>query len=274
MSRLKVIAPGIEQILDFFPAGVMALQTTRAGGVSAPPFDCLNLGTHVGDSPAAVAANRAYLAQHLPSAPRWLDQIHGTHVLDYSLAAPTDTAADGCFSGVANQVCAVMTADCLPVLIARQDGQQVGIAHAGWRGLCAGVIEQTLSEMLAADPQGSQQEWAFWLGPAIGPQAFEVGNEVRLAFTAADARAAQAFTPSPSAASAATAASATNGKWLADLGLLARQRIERFGQQQGLPGWRIEEHGECTVSTPEKYFSYRRDGKTGRMASLIYFRPI
>jgi len=264
------VAPGIEQIEGFFPSGVVALQTTRAGGVSLPPFDRFNLGSHVGDAPEAVTANRARLADHLPSAPSWLSQVHGIAAVDHDQSALTEQtalkeqSADAGFTGQANRVCAVMTADCLPVLIAREDGQQVGIAHAGWRGLCAGVIENTLTQMLARDQQGAQQTWLFWLGPAIGPRTFEVGSEVRAAFITAEARADEAFTPSASGAQ----------KWLADLGLLAQQRIERFADQHALTGWRIGGHAECTVERPEKYFSYRRDGKTGRMASLIYFRPI
>ena len=258
------LAPGIEQIEEFFPSRVVALQTTRAGGVSLPPFDSFNLGSHVGDAPEAVTANRARLADHLPSSPTWLSQVHGIAAVDHDQSALKEQTADACFTGQANRVCAVMTADCLPVLIAREDGQQVGIAHAGWRGLCAGVIEATLTQMLARDQQGAQQTWLFWLGPAIGPRTFEVGGEVRAAFITAEARADQAFTPSPCDAR----------KWLADLGLLAQQRIERFADQHALAGWRIGRHAECTLEMPEKYFSYRRDGKTGRMASLIYFRPI
>jgi copper oxidase (laccase) domain-containing protein len=151
------VAPGIEQIEGFFPSGVVALQTTRAGGVSLPPYDSFNLGSHVGDTSEAVTANRARLADHLPSSPTWLSQVHGIAAVDHDQSAPKEQTADACFTGQANRVCAVMTADCLPVLIAREDGQQVGIAHAGWRGLCAGVIENTLTQMLARDQQGAQQ---------------------------------------------------------------------------------------------------------------------
>lgn len=258
------LVPGIEQIEGFFPTGVVALQTTRAGGVSLRPFDGFNLGSHVGDAPEAVAANRARLVSYLPSTPVWLSQVHGTAAVNHDQPALKQQTADACYTGQANRVCAVMTADCLPVMIAREDGQQVGLAHAGWRGLCAGVIESTLSQMLVTDPQGVRQTWSFWLGPAIGPGAFEVGDEVRRAFVKAWARADQAFVPSRVA----------DGRWLADLGMLAQQRIERFADQHALCGLRIGRHTDCTLEMPQKYFSYRRDGQTGRMATLIYFQSI
>lgn len=230
------------------PAGVKACSTTRHGGVSLPPYDSLNLGTHVGDEERAVAVNRQRLVvgASLPQMPVWLEQMHGTRVVRLDGQTPTDLQADAVYSNVPGQVCAVMTADCLPVLFCSQAGDEVAAAHAGWRGLCNGVLEQTLAAF-AAQP-GSISAW---LGPAIGPQQFEVGPEVRAAFIAADAVAAAAFTPQ-------------GDKFLADIYLLARQRLQRAGIHTIYGGDR------CTVSEISHFFSYRRDGITGRLASLIW----
>ncbi|CAI1814071.1 purine nucleoside phosphorylase YfiH [Serratia proteamaculans] len=230
------------------PAGVKACSTTRHGGVSLPPYDSLNLGTHVGDEERAVADNRQRLVvgASLPQMPVWLEQVHGTRVVRLDGQTPTDLQADAVYSNVPGQVCAVMTADCLPVLFCSQAGDEVAAAHAGWRGLCNGVLEQTLAAF-AAQP-GSISAW---LGPAIGPQQFEVGPEVRAAFIAADAVAAAAFTPQ-------------GDKFLADIYLLARQRLQRAGIHTIYGGDR------CTVSEISHFFSYRRDGITGRLASLIW----
>ncbi|WP_028455589.1 peptidoglycan editing factor PgeF [Chitinilyticum litopenaei] len=229
------------------PACVRALQTTRLGGISPPPYASLNLGTHVGDAAAHVAANRALLARHLPSEPAWLNQVHGTAVMNIAGMQPQPNA-DASFSRIPNTVCAIMTADCLPVLFCDRAGTVVAGAHAGWRGLCNGVLEATVAAM-----QTAAGDILAWLGPAIGPDAFEVGSEVRDAFMAHDANAAAAFRPA-----------ATPGKWLADIYLLARQRLNAAGIRAIYGG------GLCTVSDSERFFSYRRDQQTGRMASLIW----
>lgn len=228
------------------PANVKSLQTTRNGGVSRPPYDTLNLGDHVGDDPLAVAHNRQLFSMHLPSEPLWLQQVHGTTVVNAAAAGCLPTA-DAAVSDHAGAVCAVMTADCLPVLLCDTQGTVVGAAHAGWRGLCDGVIEATVKAMSVAP-----QNILAWLGPCIGETAFEVGEEVRSAFLAHDVQAAQAFK------------ARADGKWLADLPMLARQRLHALGVTQ------IYGSEWCTYSDTERFFSYRRDGVTGRMASLIW----
>lgn len=233
------------------PSRVRAACTTREGGVSRPPFDSLNLGDHVGDDPGAVAENRRRLreALALPADPCWLDQVHGTCAVE---AAPLHERckADAGVTGEPGRVCAVLTADCLPVLFCDRSGSRVGAAHAGWRGLEGGVLEATVSAM--GIPPG---ELMAWLGPAIGNGAFEVGPEVREAFLARDAGAASAFRPSPS------------GRWLADLYALARRRLDRIGVTA------IHGGGLCTFSDPRRFYSFRRDGRTGRMATLIWLAP-
>lgn len=229
------------------PANVRALSTTRAGGVGVAPFDSLNLGTHVGDDPAAVAANRVRLRALLPAEPGWLNQVHGTAVVDLATLRGVPDA-DGAVSRKPGAVCVVMTADCLPVLLCDRAGTVVGAAHAGWRGLQGGVIEATTRAM--GVPAGDLMAW---LGPAIGPEAFEVGDEVRAAFVADDSAAAAAFRPAGPA-----------GKWLADLYLLARQRLAALGVM-GVHGG-----DACTFTEAARFFSYRRDGRTGRMASLVW----
>ncbi|MDT3251980.1 purine nucleoside phosphorylase YfiH [Serratia sp. root2] len=230
------------------PAGVKACSTTRGGGISLPPYDSLNLGTHVGDVASAVELNRERLVAgaSLPQMPAWLEQVHGTRVVRLDGQTPTDLRADAVYSNVPGQVCAVMTADCLPVLFCSCAGDEVAAAHAGWRGLCSGVLEQTLAAF-AAEPG----HISAWLGPAIGPQQFEVGPEVRAAFMAVDSAAAAAFIPH-------------GDKFLADIYLLARQRLQHAGVKLVYGGDR------CTVSEISQFFSYRRDGVTGRMASLIW----
>jgi YfiH family protein len=228
------------------PEGVRALITTRAGGVSQGAYASLNLGDHVGDDRAAVAQNRARLLVHLPDSPLWLRQVHGTDVAD----ARSDRAgcqADASVTRETGRVLAVLTADCLPVLLADDAGGAVGLAHAGWRGLAAGVIERTV-EALSVEPG----RLIAYLGPAIGPTAFEVGDEVRDAFVAADAGACAAFVPG------------APGKWLADLYLIARRRLERVGATRVFGG------GFCTHREAGRFFSHRRDRVTGRMASLIW----
>lgn len=229
------------------PAGVRVLSTTRAGGVSVAPYDSLNLGIHVGDDPANVAANRAQVRRIVPSEPAWLNQVHGTAVVDAASVAGVPDA-DASVSRTPGAVCVVMTADCLPVLLCDRAGSVVGAAHAGWRGLHGGVIEATVAAM-----QVAPADVIAWLGPAIGPTAFEVGDEVRAAFVATDAIADAAFKPA-----------GQPGKWLADIYLLARQRLAALGVTAVYGG------DCCTVSESRRFFSYRRDGVTGRMASLVW----
>ncbi|QEL55157.1 peptidoglycan editing factor PgeF [Chromobacterium paludis] len=229
------------------PARVRTLITTRSGGLSQPPYASLNLGGHVGDDPEAVAANRARLRDELPAEPAWLNQVHGVAVVDAAAVGAAAPDADASFARAPGVVCAAMTADCLPVLLCDEAGTVVAAAHAGWRGLCDGVIEAAVAAM-AVPPSGLMA----WLGPAIGPDAFEVGAEVRQAFLARDPAAAAAFTD------------IDNGKYLADIYVLARLRLEKLGIARVYGG------DFCTVIDRDRFFSYRRDGVTGRMASLIW----
>ncbi|QRM19608.1 peptidoglycan editing factor PgeF [Dechloromonas sp. TW-R-39-2] len=231
------------------PVNVRALQTTRLGGVSETPWLTLNLGDHVGDAPAHVAANRVILRNCLPAEPLWLRQVHGITAVDADFGANLPEA-DAAYARLPGHVCAVMTADCLPVLFCDKAGTVVAAAHAGWRGLLGGVLENTLAKM-AVPPA----EILTWFGPAIGPDCFEVGDEVRAAFVLHDAEAAQAFKVS------------SPGKWLADIYLLARLRLHAAGVLS------ISGGNLCTVSDAQQFFSYRRDGVTGRMASLIWLAP-
>lgn len=235
------------------PAGVLAATTTRQGGVSQPPFDSFNLGGHVGDAPAAVAANRKQLRESLslPGEPDWLNQIHGTAVVDLDTGPEGVPEADASITTTPNTVCAVLTADCLPVLFCDQDGTQVAAAHAGWRGLAAGVLEATVNSF-AAPPE----QIMAWMGPAIGPQAFEVGDEVRQAFVEFDPAAAEVFVGVQSEAS--------EKKWLADVYQLARQRLAAVGVNAVYGG------GRCTFTEADEFYSFRREGKTGRMVSLVW----
>lgn len=233
------------------PASVKACSTLRTGGVSLPPYDSLNLGTHVGDELASVLENRQRLVKyaHLPQMPHWLEQVHGTDVVHLVAGQNSESryVADAVYSHQPQQVCAVMTADCLPVLFCSRSGDEVAAAHAGWRGLCAGVLESTVRQFSAAPA-----EIMAWLGPAIGPQAFEVGSDVRDAFMAREPVAREAFVAQ------------TGGKYLADIYHLARLRLRLAGISQIYGG------DLCTLSDRSRFFSYRRDGITGRMASLIW----
>ena len=228
------------------PRQVRSLITTRQGGVSLAPYSSMNPATHVGDSASAVESNRAILRKHLPAEPQWLNQVHGTQIAHVSQIQNL-ADADAAISRTPNAICAVLTADCLPVLLCDRGGTVVAVAHAGWRGLAAGILERTVEGMAVP---GS--ELLAYLGPAIGPQAFEVGAEVRAAFCDVAAEAELAFRPR------------TSGKFLADLYLLARQRLARAGVNQIFGG------GFCTYSEPERFFSFRREAITGRMASLIW----
>ncbi len=241
------------------PQNVKALQTTRTGGVSVAPYASLNLGDHVGDAPLAVARNRSLLEPLLPGEPVWLRQEHGTEVVDAASAACLPQA-DGCISSRAGAVCVVMTADCLPVLLCDGKGSVVGAAHAGWRGLCDGVIEKTVRAMNV--PPDTLMAW---LGPAIGARAFEVGEEVRAAFIARRPEAAAAFAPSPCPPQP-QAGKGNDDKWLADICALARQRLNALGIA------RIYGGDLCTHTDQERFFSYRRDGATGRMGTFIWLK--
>jgi YfiH family protein len=228
------------------PPGVRAVQTLRTGGCSPAPWESFNLGDHVGDAPCRVAANRAELRAMLPGEPCWLRQVHGIRVVD-AASVEGVPEADAAFTRQPGTVCAVMTADCLPVLFCDRSGSVVAAAHAGWRGLLAGVLEATVGAMDV--PPG---ELLAWFGPAIGAQRFEVGDEVRAAFVARDPAGAAAFR------------ALDGGKWLADIYTLARQRLAAAGVAAVFGG------GGCTVGDSARFFSYRRDGTTGRMATLIW----
>lgn len=250
------------------PAHVHAVFTTRNGGVSRPPFDSMNLGRPSGDDAQAVDANRARLQAALGVPPIYLSQVHGTRsvVLD-RVQGPGMIEADACTTAAAGLVCTMRVADCLPVLFTDTAGRAVGAAHAGWRGLAEGVLEscfaqfaQLLPAPAAADEASVAGQTLAWLGPCIGPLAFEVGPEVRAAFVARDAGAAMCFSAQPS------------GKWLADLPGLARMRLRNLGitriyGNDGSAGW-------CTVNNPLRFFSHRRDnialGGSGRMAACIW----
>ena len=237
------------------PRSVRAAFTLRRGGVSAPPFDSLNVAAHVGDDSQAVAENRRRLRDglRLPQEPAWMEQVHRTEVLDLDLsdlaarAASSSVAADAALTRRAGRVCVVQVADCLPVLFAARDGSAVAAAHAGWRGLAAGVLEATVKS-LAVDPGGLLA----WIGPGIGPAHFEVGDEVRGAFLAHDNAAAAAFSIN------------TRGRWQCDLPLLARARLAALGIAAVTGGtW-------CTYADASRFFSFRRDGRCGRMAAVIW----
>jgi YfiH family protein len=233
------------------PPNVRTLITTRNGGVSTGPFASFNLGAGSGDDAAAVVANRARLRECLPADPVWMRQVYGVEVADADAQAGTasEIEADAAVARNSRTVCAVMVADCLPVLLADDRGRVVGVAHAGWRGLAAGVLERTIETMGVAP-----QSLAAFLGPCISGSVYEVGDEVRDAFCTHDAAASEAFAQKP------------NGKWLANLPLLARQRLCRAGLQD----LRIAGGAWCTFSDPARFYSYRRDGASGRMAALIW----
>jgi len=267
------------------PPGVRALTTTRFGlGVSQPPFDTFNLGSRCGDDAEAVAENRRQLEAvlALPSAPRWLRQVHGIAVARFSPSLSPEVkgrAGDGLLSaseeptpsqpppslrerggdepeadaGVTSDpgtVLAILTADCLPVVLAAKDGSEIAAAHAGWRGLCAGVLEATVAAM-----RTPPDRLTAWLGPAAGPQAYEIGEEVFDAFTARDGRARMAFLPT------------RPGHWKVDLYTLARQRLLDAGV------FDVHGGGLCTISDPARFFSHRRDGRSGRIATLAWIAP-
>ena len=234
------------------PANVRAMQTTRQGGISISPYDSLNLGRHVGDSSLAVEQNRMRLASLFPSEPVWLEQVHGIAVADADSAACIPQA-DACIAR--RGVCVVMTADCLPILLCDKAGTVVGAAHAGWRGLAAGVIEATVAAMNVAP-----ENLMAWLGPAISQPAFEVGADVYAAFVNADSAAASAFAPSH----LKEEGGGEGDKYQADIYALAKRHLNALGIKEIYGGDR------CTYRESELFFSYRRSGQTGRMGSFIW----
>ncbi|MFT2099575.1 peptidoglycan editing factor PgeF [Marinomonas sp. 2405UD66-6] len=230
------------------PASVQAYVSTRLGGVSHSPFDSLNLGAHVQDEASSVQKNREIFASYIdmPETVTWLNQVHGTR----TVSLPCDKlpeSADAAFTDTKDQVCAVLTADCLPVFFCNESGSKVAVAHAGWRGLCDGILESTLACF------DEQDKIMAWLGPAIGPAAFEVGGEVK-----------EAFMKQLPEAEAAFKATQNEGKWLGDLYLLAKQRLAAAGVTEVYGG------DFCTFTDEALFYSYRREGKTGRMASVIW----
>lgn len=234
------------------PEPVQACCSTRHGGVSQAPWHSLNLGDHVGDKPEHVAENRRRLLSLAPETQcYWLEQVHGIEVLNLD-SNPRERRADAASTRLPNTVCAVMTADCLPVLFCNRAGSEVAAAHAGWRGLHGGVLEATVAAL-----QSPPEQLMAWLGPAIGPDNFEVGKEVLEAFVALDFRHTEAFKPQP------------KEKYLADIYALARHKLH----QLGLPSEAIYGGGLCTYADAERFYSYRRDIQTGRMASLIWINP-
>lgn len=232
------------------PPPVRAVTTLRGGGASLAPYDSLNLAGHVGDEPSRVAANRQRLAAALalPAAPLWLDQRHGDRVIDAGGAE--DLAADGACARRPGLVCAVLTADCLPILLCNRKGRAVAALHAGWRGLACGIVESGLEAL-----RGAPEDLLAWLGPAICGGCYEVGEEVRQAFLGKDAALAPAFTPT------------RPGHFLVDLCAIARHLLEQRGVRAIFGGDR------CTRHEPDRFYSHRRDGRSGRMASLVWIQP-
>jgi YfiH family protein len=262
---VSFIAPEWESI-----QGVHALMTTRVGGVSVAPWDSLNLGVHVGDNPASVLDNRQKVRKDgsLPSEPVWLDQVHGTSVVELDAGNTPRIAntseqlmqsprprADASVTRQRGVVCAIQVADCMPVLFAARDASVVGAAHAGWRGLASGVLGATVSAM-----NTPPEQVLAWMGPSIGPDHFEVGDDVVAAFRDTAARTDAAQTEAAFKRKA-------NGKWLCDLYALARLRLATLGITSVSGG------GWCTFKDSQRFFSYRRDGQTGRMAALIWLTP-
>jgi YfiH family protein len=234
------------------PSTVNALVTERTGGSSLGPYAGFNLGAQVGDNADAVAANRGALVTELglPAAPFWMEQIHGAAVVDLDLNPQAAPEADGAVTSQINRVCAVLTADCLPVLFASSKKTRVGVAHAGWRGLANGILPATVSA-LGCEPS----ELIAWLGPAISAEAYEVGDDVRTEFLATNAAAEQYFSPNE------------RGRWQADLYGLARQVLNDCGITKIYGG------DFCTFGCPEQFFSHRRESPCGRMATLIWLSP-
>jgi len=241
------------------PSSVHALVTTRQGGVSLSPYSSFNLGDHVGDDLKSVATNRALLRTFLPADPLWLKQVHGALVstpAKRSLLLDADLEGDAAITNHANEVLVVMSADCLPIFFSNQEGSVVGVAHAGWRGLYCGVIENTVAELLKLMPHSSPTGLMAWMGPAIGPEAFEVGEDVYATF----ADASFVFPPD-----AFKPIAGRPGKYFANLYLLAQSKLSAVGVKQ------ISGGNFCTFTDQERFFSHRRDATSGRFASLIWF---
>jgi YfiH family protein len=242
------------------PKRVRTMVTQRTHGTSLSPYDSLNLGDHVGDDPNAVLLNRQLLRAVLPSEPLWMRQTHGT-LVSLSLSGVRESLvsdADAAVTNRANEVLAVLTADCLPVFFCSADGKQIGVAHAGWRGLCAGILENTVSALIQQSVGLTPSALLAWLGPAIGQNHFEVGKEVLESFAQRDFEInPQTFQPILQ----------KPGKYLANLDLLAHQALKRAGVQNVYGG------GLCTYTQSSQYFSHRRDGVSGRFASLIWIEP-
>lgn len=232
------------------PANVSAIQTTRIGGVSLPPFDSLNFGNHVNDNPFHVAHNRQLLNTIVPTEPVWLNQVHGVRVIDAAQSSCIEDA-DASYTTQKQVVCVTMTADCLPVLLCDKAGTVVAAVHAGWRSLCDGIIEETVKKMSV-----NTSDLMAWMGPAIGPDAFEVGAEVRAQFIEKDIQAESAFKPK-------------GDKWLGNLYQIAQHRLNNLGVTH-VYGGNQEQHSWCTYTDITHFFSFRRDGDTGRMATMIW----
>ena len=238
--------------------GVESFCTTRRGGVSLGPWASLNMGLHTGDDPEHVNKNRQRLETLLPSAPVWLEQVHGIGIVDADhrcQEAFTNEAvpptADAAITRTPGRVLAIMTADCLPIVLAKSDGSALGVVHAGWRGLAAGVLEATLQQLSARSPEPGV--WRAWIGPAISQAHFEVGSDVLDAFAAKDPQALKFFIPQPS-----------RKRWMADLPGLAHWRLDQSGVHL------VEHSGRCTYQQSDQFFSYRRDGVTGRQVTVAW----
>lgn len=231
------------------PKNIKAYFTTRIGGVSSAPYASFNLGDHVNDASENIEANRNKLSADLdlPNHPKWLQQVHGNDIIN-ATDWRSNIIADGIYSKEPNQICTVMTADCLPILLCNTTGTQVMALHGGWRSLALGIVPKGVA--LFCD---LPESILVWLGPAIGPKVYEVGHEVREQFLALDSRLSQAFVPSPA------------GRWLLDVYAVARFQCQQLGVTHIYGG------NHCTYSEADKFFSYRRDGLTGRMAAGIYF---
>lgn len=248
--------------IDGLSAGVSGFCTTRANGVSVEPYASLNLGAHVGDDLDCVKRNRAILTQHLPSEPIWLDQVHGCAVLDASvLDANTDRRADALVTTVPGQVLGILTADCMAVVLADDQARVLGLAHAGWRGLAGGVLQSTIAAMQDKTSQvgqsGEMGPWRAWISPCIGPDAFEVGSEVREAFLSIDRRLIDCFT-----------AGIAPHKWHCNMPAIATRILLALGASS------VQWCGHCTVlDEQQRFFSYRREGRTGRMATVAWLKP-
>lgn len=230
--------------------------STRQGGVSDGPWSSLNLGHHTGDDPDHVAENRRRLIASMPAPVAWVRQVHGIDVLDVDgigLDSACGAQADGLVTASRHRVLAIMTADCLPVVLGSSDGCVIGVAHAGWRGLAGGVLENTLTTLKKKHPDGGAARWRAWIGPGISQANFEVGDEVRQAFVGTDPSVTCFFM-----------ASASHGKWLADLPAIARHRLAVSGVTQ------IDVSPLCTYDRTDLFYSYRREQQTGRFATFVW----